>query len=150
MSQLSDIIDRNGAQELIRVGYPPGHDERGKWPAIRNSREGDLLIEVRGYDGWERLRMLEVKTSATHPNASITWGELENSEADYLVCVCAETQEVWACLMDVARPKARRMEGADGPYYVVFKRDVDLVPLTKLLDRVPLWPQLHNCEEMPF
>lgn len=149
LNHLQGLVVSACLHESILVKFPDGSKDRRWRAAITNAEEGDIEILRRNKGGWYRVRTLEVKTSATYPNVTITNYELENSRADYLVCL-TNPHGVWATTMEQARIKATRQEGPLGPFHLVRYTDVEKVDLMRLLDDEELYPQLHDCDRMPF
>lgn len=112
------VMWQEARKELFGIGP---FDTGGEWEAIRNSQNGDLYV-YRDRDHLfgdpKLLFSVEVKSSERYPNVSITWNELTESTARYLLAVTPFG--TWICSMDDARKHAlAREKHTGGEYYIV-------------------------------
>lgn len=127
-----DVVSRREAKERSPE-FGPADGSASE--AIQNSQHGDLYVYQRGQGLWDKPELLfsvEVKCSPGYENATISWHELTDSQAEFLLGVTRAG--IWICTMDEARDKASRRESHDGDFYVVPYGDVRKLTGKEIID----------------
>lgn len=116
-------------------GFGPFDDDLA-WVAIDNSQNGDLYVYQPGKTLWSGPKLLfsvEVKSSDRWPNVSITWSELTQSSARYLLGVTKKS--TWICTMDDARKHAIEVEKhTGGSYWIVPQDKIRKLTIKEIID----------------
>lgn len=127
------LMWQEARKELFGLGP---FDSGDQWEAIRNSQNGDLYVyaDPKGiFDDPKLLFSVEVKSSEKWPNVSITWSELTDSSARYLLAVTKHG--TWICTMDDARKHAFEVErGTGGSYWVVPHDKIRKLTIKEIID----------------
>lgn len=122
------VLNWDEAKRSVFGGCGP-FDTGGRWEAIKNAQNGDLYVYRPGVGHetlWhkpppELLFSVEVKCSNRFRNVSITWNELDDSSAQYLLGVTP--YGTWITSMDEARGHCVEVERPGGGSYFIVPRD---------------------------
>lgn len=118
----------------VPLGFGPFDDDMS-WVAIDNSKNGDLYVyrDRQTYFGEPKLLFsVEVKSSEQYPSIAISYSELFDGGADYLLGVT--TYGTWICRMDEARRAAKMRESYRSTFYTVDPMQVSLLTIKEIID----------------
>lgn len=130
-----------GWEEAKKRTFGLGPFDEAYWEPIRNAQNGDLYVYRPGTGEetlWykpepELLFSVEVKCSDRYPGVSISWHELTNSSAGYMLAVT--TVGTWICTMDEARDKCYDVDrSAYSSFYVVPYDRVRKLTIKEIID----------------
>lgn len=132
-----------GWEEAKKRSFGLGAFDVSHWEPIKNAQNGDLYVYAAGAGRetlWhkpepELLFSVEVKCSDRYPGVSITWHELFNSSAKYLLAVT--TAGTWICTMDETRDKCYEVDRgriSSGSFYVVPHDRVRKLTIKEIID----------------